>query len=184
MSPHCDGPFVWLVGQWSIWLALYYTSLISMLLLVFKPLFVCCQSPGQTGNFQKVRVALYSLMQELSSSVLEPASTSQKDCFEHPRMEPPDFFFLLKIHVSNAYLASWSVLNKINCTKLFAHWRLSQKWIFGMLEPLLLLLFLEAVWFKGKSTGLGFVSPNFLGLCFLTYKTGMIMHAPTYRRAW
>lgn len=95
MSPHRDGSFVPFAGQWSIWLALSSTPLISMLLLVFKPLFGCSQSLGQTGNLPKARVALHSLMQDLSSSALEPTGTLQKDGFEHPRMEFPDFFFFL-----------------------------------------------------------------------------------------
>lgn len=99
-----------------------------MLLLVFKPLFVCSQSLGQTGNFPKAGVALHSLMQELSSGgMLEPTSALQKDCFEHPRMGFPDFFFLLKIQISNAHSASGSFSSKIKCMKVFSRGQLSQK---------------------------------------------------------
>lgn len=124
MSPHRDGSFVLFAGQGVF--GSHCTPLHS-LVCCFLCLSLCVQPiPRPDGNFPKAGVALHSLMQELSSSgMLEPTSTLQKDCFEHPRMGFPDlFFFLLKIQISNA---SGSFLSKIKCMKVFSRGQLSQK---------------------------------------------------------
>lgn len=54
----------------------------------------------------------------------------------------------------------------------------AKKESFGMRKPLWPLLFVELRGSKERAPDLGFVSLNFFGLCFLTYKTGMIMHVP------